>query len=66
LLVSDLFAGAAIEGKFVSDGGWRGEAATVEASGWLGLVATRTVLDCATDQGAWAVPAAFLAYLIDC
>jgi predicted AAA+ superfamily ATPase len=64
--VSDLFAGAAIEGKFVSDGGWRGEAATVEASGWLGLVATRTVLDCTTDQGAWAVPAAFLAYLIDC
>jgi hypothetical protein len=38
--LADLFAGAAIEGKFVSDGGWRGKAATVEASGWLGLVAT--------------------------
>ena len=61
--VSDLLAGTAIEGKYTS-GSWRREAQTVEASPWLGILATESVLE--TDgEGAWAVPAGVLGYVID-
>jgi hypothetical protein len=63
--VSELLGGVAIEGKFVDNDGWRGEAQTVEASKWKGILATRSVLDTTSDSGAWAVPAGILAYLID-
>ena len=54
----------AIESKYTESGAWRGEAATVIASEYFGILATRNVLN--TQQGdAWAVPAAMLAYLID-
>ena len=62
--VSDALAGVAIEGKYVEDGKWRGEAATVNASEWNGILATRNVLEM-PPTGAWAVPAALLAYLLD-
>lgn len=56
--------GVAIEGKYTEGGSWASEAATVNASEWDGLLCTRTVLDLDGDD-AWAVPAAFVAYLID-
>ncbi len=57
-------AGVAIEGKYIEDGSWSSEAATVNASVWDGILCTRNVL--ATDsENAWAVPASVLAYLID-
>ena len=62
--VSRDLAGVAIEGKYVEDGGWHAEAATVNASEWDGILCTRNVLDLDRDQ-AWAVPAAFLAYTLD-
>lgn len=62
--VSRDLAGVAIEGKYVEHGGWRGEAATVNASEWDGILCTRNVLDLDRDQ-AWAVPAAILAYTLD-
>jgi hypothetical protein len=37
----------------------------VEASPWSGILATRSVLDTSSTDGAWAVPAGILAYLID-
>jgi len=46
-------------------GRWVGEAGTVDASQWDGVLATRSVLDTRATQTAWAVPAAFLAYLVD-
>ena len=56
----------AIEGKYVEDGGWASEAKTVEAAGYNGVLTTRNVLDCPDEPGrAWAIPAAFVAYLID-
>lgn len=56
----------AIEGKYVEDGGWSSEARTVEAAGYKGILTTRNVLNCPTSTGsAWAIPAAFVAYLID-
>ncbi|MGQ0630037.1 MAG: ATP-binding protein [Sporichthyaceae bacterium] len=57
----------AIEGKYTDGGKWAGEAATVNASGHLGVLATRAVLDTSatTARGTWAVPASFLAYSID-
>ena len=59
------FAGVALEGKYSDTGRWVGEAATVNASGWDGILATRSVLDTSSGSKAWAVPAAFLAYSID-
>jgi uncharacterized protein len=58
-LVSRELAGTAIEGKYVEDGRWHAEAATVNASEWNGILCTRNVLDLDGDE-AWAVPAALL------
>lgn len=57
-------AGVAIEGKYTEGGKWRGEAATVIASDWFGILATRNVLDLSQDD-AWAVPAGLLMYAVD-
>lgn len=57
-------AGVAVEGKYCEDGRWAGEAATVNASEWDGLLCTRNVLDLAGDE-AWAVPAGILAFTLD-
>ena len=54
----------AIEVKYSEDGRWRGEAATVKASRWQGLVCTRNVFDVSLDD-VWAVPAAIFAWLVD-
>jgi predicted AAA+ superfamily ATPase len=60
------FSGAAVEGKYTDGGSWRSEAQTVDASSYRGILTTRSVLDVsATDGGAWAVPAALLAVLVD-
>lgn len=58
-------AGVAIEVKYSDTGRWVGEAATVNASRWKGIIATRSVLDTSSSTTAWAVPAAFLAFLLD-
>lgn len=63
--VGEPLAGTAIEGKYVETGRWRGDAATVEASDWSGVVTTRNVLDCSESGGTWAVPACILAALVD-
>ncbi|HEX9766976.1 MAG TPA: AAA family ATPase [Nitriliruptorales bacterium] len=55
--------GVAIESKYV-DGRWRGQAQTLRASPWRGIVATRTELD-VTDPEVVAVPTALLAWLVD-
>ncbi|MGH3248909.1 MAG: hypothetical protein ACRDOI_22275 [Trebonia sp.] len=55
----------AAEGKYIETGRWRGEAATVVASDWAGVLTTRNVLDCTDPAGAWAVPAGILAALVD-
>jgi len=57
-------AGVALEGKYTEDGRWVRESATVNASEWDGILATRNVLD-TQGPNAWAVPAAFLAFCID-
>lgn len=62
--VANQLAGTAIEGKYSEDGRWRSEAKTVDASEWDGILCTRNVLDTNGD-GAWAVPASFIAYAID-
>lgn len=62
--VAEDFAGAAIEGKYCEDGSWHADAATVNASPWHGILATRNVLDLNSDR-AWAVPSGILAYLLD-
>jgi uncharacterized protein len=62
--VAEDLAGAAIEGKYCEDGSWYAEAATVNASPWNGILATRNVLDLDDDR-AWAVPAGILAYALD-
>lgn len=63
--VSEHLGGVAIEGKY-TEGAWRSSAATVEASPWSGLLATRNVLDTPTGKDAtWAVPAGMLAYVLD-
>lgn len=53
----------AIESKYV-DGRWRAEAATLRASRWRGIVATRSVLDL-DDADVMAIPTAMLAWLVD-
>lgn len=64
--VAEALGGVAIEAKYVESGRWKGEAATVEASPWQGLLVTRNVLDTtAQERGAWAVPAGILAFLVD-
>lgn len=63
--VGEALAGTAVEGKYVETGKWAREAATVNASGFLGILTTRNVLDCAAANAAWAVPAAVLAALVD-
>jgi predicted AAA+ superfamily ATPase len=57
----------AIEGKYTDTGRWVGEAATVNASRYAGILATRGTLDTSatSPDRAWAVPAALLAYTID-
>lgn len=58
------FGGAAIESKYVDDGWRRGALRTLEASPWEGIVATRGLIDL-SDPEAAAVPAAFLAWMLD-
>ena len=62
--VAEALADVALEGKYTESGSWKGEAATVDASAWKGVLVTRNVLDCA-GPGAWAVPAGIFAYLVD-
>jgi predicted AAA+ superfamily ATPase len=63
--VGEPLAGSGVEGKYVETGRWRGEAATIEASNWSGVMTTRNVLDCSEIGKTWAVPAAVLAGLVD-
>ena len=63
--VGEPLAGTAVEGKYIETGRWRGEAVTVKASAWAGVLTTRDVLDCTDQGGAWAVPAGILAALVD-
>jgi len=63
--VAQALAGVALEGKYSDTGRWVGEARTVNSSQWAGILATRSVLDTSATADAWAVPAAFLAYLLD-
>jgi hypothetical protein len=63
--VGEPLAGTAVEGKYVGTGKWRGEAVTVGASEWAGVLTARNVLDCAEPERTWAVPACVLAALID-
>jgi len=62
--VAEALAGAAVEGKYTDSGRWKGEAATVEASAYRGVLTTRSVLS-TPREGAWAVPAALLAVVLD-
>ena len=55
--------GWAIESKYV-DGRWRRDAQTLRASGWRGIVATRSELNLDDPQVA-AIPVALLAWLLD-
>jgi len=64
--VGESLGGAAVEGKYTDSGRWAGEAATVAASTYRGVLTTRSVLDLTGGaDGPWAVPAAVLAVLID-
>ena len=58
------FGGVAIESKYVDDYGWRKAIQTLKASPWKGIVATRGLIDL-KDPDVAAVPAAFLAWLLD-
>jgi hypothetical protein len=51
--------------QYIETGRWRGEAVTVKASDWAGVLTTRNVLDCTDPADAWAVPAGILAALVD-
>jgi Predicted ATPase (AAA+ superfamily) len=62
--VSQLLGDTAIEGKYTS-GSWRREAQTVDASPWRGILATENLLEVDGSEGAWAVPAGILGYLLD-
>lgn len=57
------FGGVAIEAKHV-DGRWRRNAQTLRASGWRGIVATRSELDLDNAE-LIAMPTAMLAWLVD-
>lgn len=64
--VSEHFGGAAIGSKYIDDGKWERQAATLSASKYRGVFATRSILDpSGGDGGIWAVPAALLAVLVD-
>jgi len=63
--VGEPLNGTAVEGKYTETGRWRGEAATVTASDWAGILTTRNVLDCTDPDGPWAVPAGILTALTD-
>ena len=62
--VGPAFGGIAIESKFV-DGRWQRDAQTLAASGWRGIVATRSELDLTGSRDVVAVPTAMLAWLVD-
>jgi predicted AAA+ superfamily ATPase len=62
--VSEVFAGVALEVKYIEAEQWNSEAATVNASNWHGLLVTRNVLGAKVDS-AWAVPAGIICYLMD-
>jgi predicted AAA+ superfamily ATPase len=57
----------AIEAKYTDSGRWVAEAASLNSSPHLGVVATRSVLDTAATSAerSWAVPASYLAYCLD-
>ena len=57
------FGGIAIESKYV-DGRWKRDVQTLAASGWRGIVATRSELNL-EDARVMAVPASLLAWMID-
>jgi len=61
--VSGSFAIVPLESKY-SDGPWRRDALTLRSNRHGGLMCTRSVLDLG-DEEIWAVPAAFVAALID-
>jgi predicted AAA+ superfamily ATPase len=63
--ISEHLNGTAIESKYIDSGRWRSEAATLAATAWDGLFATRNVLDIEPKKPLWAVPTCILAYLID-
>ena len=59
------FGGMALESKYVDGGPWRNaEGRSLRAAPWTGVVATRNLLE-PHDDGASAVPAAFIAWLLD-
>ena len=57
------FGGIAIESKYV-DGRWRRDVQTLVASGWRGIVATRSDLNL-ENANVMAIPASMLAWMID-
>ena len=57
------FGGIAIESKYV-DGRWKRDVQTLAASGWRGIVATRSELNL-EDAKVMAIPASILAWMID-
>ena len=61
--VGPAFGGIAIESKYV-DGRWRRDVQTLAASGWRGIVATRSELNL-EDANVMAIPASMLAWMID-
>ena len=63
--VGEHLGGVAVEGKYTQSS-WLSEAATVNASSYTGILATRNLLDTSpgTDR-AWAIPAGLLAFLLD-
>lgn len=61
--VGPRFGDVAIESKYVSGRRWRRAVATLRASRWRGIVATRDALDL-TDPEVVAVPAGMLAWMI--
>ena len=61
--VGPAFGGIAIESKYV-DGRWRRDVQTLAASGWRGIVATRSELNL-ENANVMAIPASMLAWMID-
>ena len=55
----------AVEAKYINRGSWRSEDATVSAAEWAGVLVTKTILDMADADTAWAVPAGILAYILN-
>lgn len=63
--VGPRFGGVALESKYVDDGPWRNaQGRTLKASPWSGILATRSLLEL-RDDGASAVPASIVAWLLD-